>query len=162
MGVLFLYSRYSSPSRFASSGSSIAFNSQTFKPIKRGVNMKVKLKDRINIPKPNRSMNTPESIGFLAWPYGPVSTNLGGGLKGTGVPFSLRKCRTDHPVKDSPKKSIGKDKIILNGLEKSWDSSNNLSNCKAKRTNSVINKAKKTAPTGVRRFRTFLLPVAIL
>ena len=66
MGVLFLYSRYSWPSRFASSGSSIAFNSHTFKTTKSGVNMKAKLKDPINIPKPNKSMNAPESIGFLA------------------------------------------------------------------------------------------------
>jgi len=91
-----------------------------------------------------------------------VATNLGGGLKGTGVPFTLRKCRTDHPIKGSPRKRIGTDKIILNGLEKSWGSFNNLSSCKAKRTNRVINDTKKIAPTGVRRFRTFLLPVATL
>ena len=125
MGVLFLYSRYASPSRFTSSGSSIAFNSQIFKAINSGVNKKVKLKDPINIPKPNSNRNTPDSIGFLAWAYGPSATNLGGGLKGTGVPFTLRKCRTDHPIKDSPGKNSGKEKIILNGFEKIRGSFNN-------------------------------------
>jgi hypothetical protein len=87
--------------------------------------MKVKLKDPINIPTPNRSMNTPVSIGFLAQAYGPSATNLGGGLKGTGVPFTLRKCRTDHPINNSPAKSIGKEKMILNGFEKSRGSFRN-------------------------------------
>jgi hypothetical protein len=74
MGVLFLYSRYASPSRFTSSGSSIAFNSQIFKAINSGVNKKVKLKD---------------------------------------------------PIKDSPGKNSGKEKIILNGFEKIRGSFNN-------------------------------------
>jgi hypothetical protein len=39
-------------------------------------------------------------------------TNCGGGLKGTGVPFTLRKFKTDHPIKNKASKKMGKDKMI--------------------------------------------------
>lgn len=56
-----------------------------------GTNIKNREKDCNKIPNPNKVINTPESIGFLTYAYGPVITNLGGGLKGTGVPLTLRK-----------------------------------------------------------------------
>jgi hypothetical protein len=42
-------------------------------------------------PNPRSKANTPVSIGFLVYAYGLDVTNWGGGLKGTGVPFTLRK-----------------------------------------------------------------------
>ena len=42
------------------------------------------------------------SIGFLAYRYGPVVTTSGGGLKGTGVPLTLRKWNPDHAVNATP------------------------------------------------------------
>jgi hypothetical protein len=47
--------------------------------------------DPIVTPIPNNRRNIPVSIGFLVYAYGPVVTNLGGGLKGTGVPLDFRK-----------------------------------------------------------------------
>ena len=53
--------------------------------------MNVSESDPIIAPIPNNIMNIPVSIGFLVYAYGPVVTNLGGGLTGTGVPPDLRK-----------------------------------------------------------------------
>jgi hypothetical protein len=43
-------------------------------------------------------------------------TNRGGGLKGTGVPFALRKVRTDHPIKIKAARKRGKAKRIESDL----------------------------------------------
>ena len=58
-------------------------------------------------PMPNNKMNIPVNIGFLVYAYGPVVTNLGGGLTGTGVPLAFRKWIIDQPVTNRPITSIG-------------------------------------------------------
>jgi len=87
-------------------------------------------------------------------------TNFGGGLKGTGVPFALIKFKTDHPIKNKPSEKTGKDKMILKGRGNIAVRPNNLSTCKAITTKENINRAKNNAPTGVKKFRILLLPVA--
>ncbi|MFH1939876.1 MAG: hypothetical protein ABIK21_07010 [bacterium] len=42
-------------------------------------------------------------------------TNFGGGLKGTGVPFTLIKCKIDHSIKNKPIERIKKDIMVFNG-----------------------------------------------
>lgn len=46
-------------------------------------------------------------------------TSFGGGLKGTGVPFTLTNCRIDHIIRDSPNARIGTDTMIFNGVVRS-------------------------------------------
>jgi hypothetical protein len=162
IGVRFLYSTYSLPSRFTSSGSSIAFNSQKLNQIKSGVNRKTRETDLSRTPKPNSRMNTPVIIGFLAKANGPLVTSLGGGLKGTGVPLTLMNSKADHPIKNNPHKITGKDKLIFSGRRTSWGRFKKLSTNRAATTNSMANRPKKIAPMGVRRFRNFRLPVATL
>jgi len=53
-------------------------------------------------PIPNNRMNIPVNIGFLLCAYGPVVTNLGGGLIGTGVPLTFKKWIIDQPVTNVP------------------------------------------------------------
>jgi hypothetical protein len=89
-------------------------------------------------------------------------TNWGGGLKGTGVPFALRKFRTDHPIKNKANEKIGKAKMIESGLGNISVIPNNLSTCKAIMTKENITSPKKKAPRGVKRFLVFLLLVAKL
>jgi len=89
-------------------------------------------------------------------------TNWGGGLKGTGVPFALRKFRTDHPIKNKANEKIGKAKMIESGLGNISVIPNNLSTCKAIMTKENVNSAKKNAPIGAKKFRLFLLLVAKL
>ena len=110
IGVLFRYSTYSSPNRFTSSGSSIAFSSQKLTAMKSGLKTKRRQTDSKNRPKPKSKANTPVSIGFRVYAYGPDVTNWGGGLKGTGVPLTLRKFCTDHPIKNNAIEKNGKDK----------------------------------------------------
>lgn len=76
------------------------------------MNTKRRKTDPKNIPKPKRRENTPVSIGFRVKAYGPVVTNCGGGLKGTGVPFALKKLKTDHPIKNKATKKTGNDKMM--------------------------------------------------
>jgi hypothetical protein len=68
-------------------------------------------------------------------------TNCGGGLKGTGVPFALRKFRTDHPIKSKANEKIGKAKMIESGRGNILVMPNNLSTCKATTTKENINRA---------------------
>ena len=65
IGTFFLYSIYSFPSRFSSSGSSIAFNSHAFSRTKRGVKMKVRVIDLNKMLNPNSAIDIPVTIGFL-------------------------------------------------------------------------------------------------
>jgi hypothetical protein len=100
-------------------------------------------------------MNTPVIMGFLTKANGPFVTSLGGGLKGTGVPFTFRNWKADHPIKNDPNKITGKDRVIFNGFGKSLGRFKNLSTSRAATTNSMVNRPKKIAPTGVRTFRNF-------
>jgi len=87
---------------------------------------------------------------------------LGGGLSGTGVPFTFIKCNTDHPVKIIPRKTKGMeinrfdDDIIIFGKF------NKLSILIAIMIKNIVNNPKIIAPIGVRIVRTFLVPVADL
>jgi len=89
-------------------------------------------------------------------------TNRGGGLKGTGVPFALRKIRTDHPIKIKATKKKSEAKMIENGLGNISVIPNNLSTFKAKMTKENNIKEKKSAPRGVKKLRILLLLVAKL
>ena len=42
-------------------------------------------------------------------------TNLGGGLKGTGVPLTFMKCKIDHSIKNKPIERIKKDTMMFSG-----------------------------------------------
>jgi len=150
IGVLALYFKYSWPSRRLNSGSSMDFSSQTLKQTKSGVKMKNRETDLNTTPRPKSRMNTPVSIGFLIWAYGPFVTSPGGGLNGTGVPFSFRKCRTDHKTKKNPKKRGGKDKTRFNGDGKSLGSFSTLSRYNDETMKSIIKQKNTVAPTGVR------------
>jgi hypothetical protein len=68
-------------------------------------------------------------------------TNWGGGLKGTGVPFALRKFRTDHPIKNKANEKIGKAKMIESGLGNIAVMPINRSTCKATTTKKNVNRA---------------------
>ncbi len=67
MGTLFLYSIYSVPRRFASSGSSIFFNSQMFAEMNSGVKKKNNDMEFNSIAQPNNWMKIPVSIGLRAY-----------------------------------------------------------------------------------------------
>ena len=54
-------------------------------------------------------------------------TSLGGGLKGTGVPFALIKWKTDQKYSHNPVPNKGKDRIMFNGEEKVLGKLNKLS-----------------------------------
>ncbi len=109
--------------------------------MKSGVNTTRREADSSNTPKPKRRAKTPVNIGFRTKAYGPVVTNLGGGLRGTGVPFALRKIRTDHPIKNKANEKIGKAKMIESSLGNISVMSNNLSTCKAIMTKENVNRA---------------------
>jgi len=42
-------------------------------------------------------------------------TNFGGGLNGTGVPFTFIKYKIDHNIKNKPKVRISKDAKMFDG-----------------------------------------------
>jgi hypothetical protein len=126
------------------------------------VNITTRENELNKMPSPNSRMNTPVSIGFLIWAYGPVETILGGGLKGTGVPFTLRKYKTDHSIKNIPIARIGQARMIFHSLGKSLGNPKNLSSRRETIINSVIMAKKKTAPKGVSIFRILRVPVAAL
>ena len=67
--------------------------------------------------------------------------NWGGGLKGTGVPFALRKFRTDHPIKNKANKKIGKAKMRESGLGNIALMPINRSTSKATTTKENVNRA---------------------
>lgn len=89
-------------------------------------------------------------------------TSFGGGLKGTGVPFILIKCRIDHSIRNNPIVRTGADRMIFNDVGRSLGNFKNLSNWRETMTNSTIMVKKKISPTGVRRLLILLLPVAAL
>ncbi len=68
-------------------------------------------------------------------------TNWEGGLKVTGVPFALRKFRTDHPIKNKAIEKIGNAKMIESKLGNISVMPNNLSTCKAITTKENVNRA---------------------
>lgn len=96
--------------------------------------------DPSNRPKPKSRANMPVTIGFLTYLYGPVATNWGGGLDGTGVPRAFRKWRTDQPVKNKANKKAGKDKKAENGLGITSVIPSSLSSSKAKTMKTNINR----------------------
>jgi hypothetical protein len=53
-------------------------------------------------PNPNINRNKPVVIGFLTYANGPEVIIFGGGLKGTGVPFTFLKYRLDHITRNNP------------------------------------------------------------
>lgn len=65
MGVRSLYSEYSFPKRFISSGSSIYLNSRMLINTNSGVMMKVSDIDPNKMPIPAITINKPVIIGFL-------------------------------------------------------------------------------------------------
>jgi hypothetical protein len=58
-------------------------------------------------------------------------TNRGGGLIGTGVPFDLKKTRTDHPIRIKATRKKREAKIRESSLGNISEIPINLSNCKA-------------------------------
>jgi hypothetical protein len=89
-------------------------------------------------------------------------TNLGGGLNGTGVPFTRKKWKTDHRAKKLPTLRIGSETNTFQGLGRSWGSESFASMSKEREMKIPMSKRKKNAPMGVRSVRTFLLLVAAL
>ena len=81
---------------------------------------------------------------------------------GTGVPFALKKVRTDHPIRIKAIRKKSEAKMRESDLGNILVMPNNLSTFKAKMTNKNTNRAKKRAPRGVKKFRIFLLLVAKL
>jgi len=77
--------------------------------------MNVKEIEFTRIPIPNIKINNPVSIGFLTYLYGPSFISFGGGLKGTGVPFFLKKVKTHQSVRRKPKIIRGIEIIRFNG-----------------------------------------------
>ena len=47
---------------------------------------------------------------------------MGGGLNGTGVPFTRKKWKTDHRAKKLPTLRIGSEINTFQGLGRSWGS----------------------------------------
>ena len=58
-------------------------------------------------------------------------TSRGGGLIGTGVPFDLKKIRTDHPIRIKATRKKSEAKMRESGLGNISVMPINLSNCKA-------------------------------
>jgi hypothetical protein len=83
-------------------------------------------------------------------------------LKGTGVPFTFRKCNTDQAVTDTPTAIIGIDTRSLAPSGRGRGRFRNLSIIIAADTNRAINAPKIITPIGVRRVRVFFVPVAAL
>jgi len=83
-------------------------------------------------------------------------------LKGTGVPFPLAKYRIDHRTRNNPVPRIGIDATIVHDVGSSLGTPKNLSRQSETTINSATKVRKKASPAGVRRVRTFLLPVAAL
>ena len=108
--------------------------------MKSGVNTTRSEADPKKIPKPKSRANTPVSIGFRPDSEGSVVANWGGGLKGTGVPFTLTKFKTDHPIKTKASEKTGKAKMIESGMGNIFVMPNNLSTCKAITTKENINR----------------------
>lgn len=107
-------------------------------------------------------MNIPVSMGFLTWAYGPVVTNLGGGLKGTGVPFTLMNWKTDHTIKKRLIAITGTDTMIFNDVEKNLGNPKNLSSLRETTIINTTRVKKKITPAGVRRVRALVVLVATL
>jgi hypothetical protein len=114
------------------------------------------------MPIPHNIMNIPVNIGFLVYAYGPVVTNLGGGLTGTGVPLTFRKWIIDQPVTNEPTKRTGVAMQKLVGIVIILESPNHLSKARAAIMNRVVIKPKITAPTGVSSVLPRFVPVANL
>ena len=89
-------------------------------------------------------------------------TSRGGGLKGTGVPLALIKFKIDHPTRIRAIEKTGKHKMMLSGPGIMDVSPRSLSTRRAVTTKENISRPKNAAPTGVKKLRTFLLPVATL
>jgi hypothetical protein len=87
---------------------------------------------------------------------------LGGGLRGTGVPFTLRKCNTDHPDKIIPRKIRGIEIYRFDEVITIFGKFSNSSILREIQIKNIVNNPKIIAPIGVRIVRTFLVPVAVL
>ena len=89
-------------------------------------------------------------------------TTFWGGLKGTGVPCTFKKCNADQAVTGSPTNISGIDtgRLALSGKIRGRLS--NLSIKIAMITNSDVNAQKIAKPIGVKRVRVFWVPVAAL
>jgi hypothetical protein len=62
-------------------------------------------------------------------------------LKGTGVPFALKKLKTDHPINNKANEKIGKAKMIESGLGNISVMPNNRSTCRATTIKENVNRA---------------------
>ena len=114
------------------------------------------------MPNPHRIKNKPVSIGFLIYLYGPFVIKTGGGFKGTGVPFTLKKWNIDHPESNIPITMKGIEIYRTIFLGKKFGRLRYLSNSRETNTNKETNKKKKMAPTGVRIVLNFFVFVALL
>ena len=65
-------------------------------------------------------------------------------MKGTGVPFTLIKCRTDHRIKKSPVAIMGAARMIFNDGGRSSGTPKNLSSWREATINSAIRVKKKS------------------
>jgi hypothetical protein len=91
-----------------------------------------------------------------------VFTNFGGGLNGTGVPFTFKKWNTDQPITEIPRAMAGTDTGSLTVSGRRPGKPNSLSTRIAKSTKRVEKTPKINNPTGVSKFLVFLVPVADL
>ncbi len=83
-------------------------------------------------------------------------------MKGTGVPFTLKNCKTDQSTRRNPPEMKGTDMMTFNGVVRSLGNPRNLSTFSEKTTNNTTKVKKKIKPKGVRRVRNRLLLVAAL
>ena len=83
-------------------------------------------------------------------------------MKGTGVPFTFRKCNTDQAVTDTPIAIIGIDTRSLAPYGRGRGRFSNLSTKIAVDTNRAVNAPKINNPIGVRSVLVLFVPVAAL
>lgn len=112
-------------------------------------------------PIPNIKMNSPIVIGFREYAKGPDVTSLGGGLNGTGVPFTLAKTNMDHSISKAPININGKDTIEFHGLDNNGGKERYLSAYIGRMIKGSVSTENNKAPQKVAKTLDFLPEVAI-
>jgi hypothetical protein len=106
-------------------------------------------------------MNSPIVIGLREYANGPVVTSLGGGLKGTGVPFTLAKTNIDHSISKAPMNINGTDTIEFHGLDKNGGKERCLSTYSGRMIKGKVRTENNNAPQNVAKILDLLPEVAI-
>ena len=81
-------------------------------------------------------------------------------MKGTGVPFTLRKWSADHAVMAMPIAISSTAANQLRLLDNGHGKANHRSKSSDRNTNNAVKTPKISIPTGVNSDRVFLVPVA--